>query len=464
MKASEASSRLALSMMFAITGMAHGQQSGTRESSYLPVVVKEAPAAVQKRMEAAKPEIMQRQLDLLRGRYDLSDRPAVGVTMSRGKPIQDEVRAKLPAGTSWERLGEMTPEEIRDKDLFPPGFMPLPHPNHPEGGMVFPKFHIDEIKKQEDRDLTRYDLDFDLPDRFLPEFPAPVYLTTRPDLGDVSQGKVVTIENFFELFSGILNPKQLEGLRLLVTPFPQQQFNSTDDRRSARASRGVTCFDCHANGHSNGATHLAPDVRPESFRHRIDTPTLRGVHIERLFGSQRALKSIEDFTEFEQGGAYFDGDHVIAAKKGVNHLDRSTQVSFMAEFQELLDFPPAPKLRIDGKLDPRKATPEEMRGQVLFFGKADCASCHAPPYYTDNLMHNLKTERFFKSRVINNHSAIGDGSIKTFPLRGIKDTPPYLHDGRLLTLDDSVEFFNLILELKLSAQEKQDLVAFMRQL
>jgi cytochrome c peroxidase len=455
---------IAVTMVFAISSATQGQQPGAANSSYLPVVVKEAPTAMQMRMEAAKPEIMKRQLDLLNDRYDLSDRPALGVTMSRGKPIQDGARAKLPAGATWETLGAMTPDEIKDKDLFPPGLMPLPHPNHPEGGMVFPKFHIDEIKKQEDRDLTRYDLDYDLPERFLPEFPAPIYLTTRPDLGDVSQGKIVTIENFHELFNGILNPKQLEGLRLLVTPFPQQQFNSTDDRRSARASRGVTCFDCYANGHSNGATHLAPDVRPQSFRHRIDTPTLRGVHVERLFGSQRALKSIEDFTEFEQGGAYFDGDHVIAAKKGVNHLDRATQVSFMAEFQELLDFPPAPKLRINGKLESQLAMPEEVRGQELFFGKADCASCHTPPYYTDNLMHNLKTERFFKSRVINNHSAVGDGPIKTFPLRGIKDTPPYLHDGRLLTLDDTVEFFNLIMELKLSAQEKHDLVSFMRQL
>ena len=155
---------------------------------------------------------------------------------------------------------------------------------------------------------------------------------------------------------------------------------------------------------------------------------------------------------------------MIAAKKGVNHLDRGTQVSFMAEFQELLDFPPAPKLKIDGKLDRRKAAAAEIRGQELFFGKADCASCHVPPYYTDNLVHNLHTERFFTSRVINNHSAIGDGPIKTFPLRGIRDTPPYFHDGRLLTLDDTVEFFNLIFELKLAEQEKRDLVAFMRQL
>ena len=205
--------------------------------------------------------------------------------------------------------------------------------------MLFPRFEIEEIKKQEGRDLTRFDLDYDLPDHFLPEFPAPIYLTTRPDLGDVSRGKLVTIDNYYELFNGLLNPKQLEGLRLLVTPFPQQQFNQTEDRRSERPSRGVACLDCHANGHTNAATHLVGDIRPQEFRHRIDTPSLRGVNIQRLFGSQRALKSVEDFTEFEQRAAYFDGDPVIATKKGVNILERGSQVHDMAEFQELLDFP-----------------------------------------------------------------------------------------------------------------------------
>jgi cytochrome c peroxidase len=66
--------------------------------------------------------------------------------------------------------------------------------------------------------------------------------------------------------------------------------------------------------------------------------------------------------------------------------------------------------------------------------------------------------------MINNMMAIGDGSIKTFSLRGIKDSPPYMHDGRLLTLEDTVEFFNLILGTKMTQQEKQDLVAFMRTL
>jgi len=435
-----------------------------RESSYSPVVVKESFEAIMVRMKAAKPEVMKRQMDLLNERYDLSNRVAAGVTMSRGKPVQESVRVKLPVGMTWERLAEMSPDEIREKDLFPRGLMPLPHPNHAEGGMLFPKFHIEEIKKQEGRDLTRFDLDFDLPDHFLPEFPAPIYLTTRPDLGDVSRGKLVTIDNYYELFNGILNPKQIEGLRLLLTPFPQQQFNQTEDRRSERPSRGVVCFDCHANGHTNASTHLVGDIRPQEFRHRLDTPSLRGVNIQRLFGSQRALKSVEDFTEFEQRAAYFDGDPVIATKKGVNILERGSQVHFMAEFQALLDFPPAPKLGIEGKLNPKKATQSEMRGQVVFFGKARCGTCHPAPYYTDNLMHNLKAERFYKPRMINGRMAGADGPIKTFPLRGIKDSPPYLHDERLLTLEDTVEFFNLILELGLNALEKKDLVEFMRSL
>ncbi len=197
-------------------------------------------------------------------------------------------------------------------------------------------------------------------------------------------------------------------------------------------------------------------------RHRIETPALRGVNIQRLFGSQRALKTVEDFTEFEQRAAYFDGDPTIAIKKGANILERGSQVHDMAEFEELLDFPPAPKLDINGKLDPKKATAAELRGQAIFFGKGQCSTCHTGAYYTDGLMHNLQAERFYKPVAINGMMASADGPIKTFPLRGIKATPPYLHDGRLLTLDDTVEFFNVILGTQLTTQEKKDLVEFLR--
>ena len=136
----------------------------------------------------------------------------------------------------------------------------------------------------------------------------------------------------------------------------------------------------------------------------------------------------------------------------------------MAEFQQLLDFPPAPALGWDGKLDPKKYGDDtaEMKGQKLFFNKARCAECHPAPYYTDNTMHDLMVERFYKPQMINGLMATKQGPIKTFPLRGIKESPPYLHDGRLLTLEDTVEFFNLILERNLSKEEKADLVAFLR--
>ncbi|MBA3482411.1 MAG: cytochrome B6 [Pirellulales bacterium] len=417
-----------------------------------------------KKLQQEKPQFAKRHQDLLKQRYDLGDRPAQGATMTQGKPVQAGVRVKLTEGTTWDQLAGLSPADIKSKNLWPPGFFPLPHPHHEAGGMVFPQPTIDETKKQTDRDVTRFDLDFDFPQHVLPEFPAPIFLTTRPDLGDVSKGQLVTLNNFRDLFEDFLNPKQLEGLRLLVTPFPQQQFNATDDRRSLKPHLGVACFDCHANGHTNAATHTVGDIRPNEHRHRIDTPTLRGVNVQRLFGSQRALKTVEDFTEFEQRAAYFDGDPVQATAKGVNVLERGSQVQFMAEFQELLDFPPAPKLNLLGKLDPSKATESELRGQELFFGKAQCGVCHPAPYYTDNLMHNLHVERFFNEVMINGRKASADGPIKTFPLRGIKDSPPYLHDDRLITLDDSVEFFNLVLGLKLNAQEKQDLVAFMQAL
>jgi cytochrome c peroxidase len=428
------------------------------------VTIAEDFSALVTRLQQDRPVFAKRHQALLAARYDLADRPAPGVTMSRGKPVQAGVRAKLPQGMTWDQLAALSPEQIKSMNLWPAGFYPLPHPHHEAGGMLFPQPLIDETKRQTGRDLTRFDLDFDLPQHLLPEFPAPIYLTTRPDLGDVSKGQLVTLANFNELFKDILNPKQLEGLRLLVTPFPQAQFNATEDRRALAAHQGVACFDCHANGHTDAATHTVGDIRPNEHRHRIDTPSLRGVNIQRLFGSQRAMKSVEDFTEFEQRAAYFDGDPVQAQRKGVNILERGSQVHFMAEMQALLDFPPAPKLDVMGKLDPDKATESELRGQAVFFGKARCGACHPAPYYTDNLMHNLRTERFYKEVMINGRLASADGPIKTFPLRGIKDSPPYLHDDRLLTLEDTVEFFNLILGTRLSAQEKQDLVAFMRAL
>ena len=414
--------------------------------------------------EAAKPEVMRRQAEVLQARYDLSNRPIPDVFMSgKRKAVQGGVRVKLPQGVTWDMLAQMTPDAMAEGDVLPAGFMPLPHVKQSQGGQVFPNILIDTIRDREARSLRRFDADFDLPDHFTPEFPPPLYLTTHPELGDVSQGSLLTIKNYYSLMVGILTAVQLEGLRLLLMPFPQEEFNQTEDRKSADQSLGVACLDCHSNFHTNAAFHQTPDVRPQAARFRIDTVSLRGMFNQRIHGSKRSLRSVEDFTQFEQRTAYFNGDHVSAQRKGVNLPDRTDQVAMMGQMQNIVDFPPAPKLDPFGRLDPTKASERELAGERLFLGKARCAECHVPQTsFLDNMMHDLKLERFYQiGQTVNGQVMLPDGPIKTFTLRGIKDSPSYLHDGRLLTLADTVEFFNLVLGLKLNQEEKDDLVAYM---
>jgi len=379
------------------------------------------------------------------------------------KAVQDGVRVKLAAGQSWDDLTAKSAEEIRANGLMPAGFMPLPHVKQATGGQVFPNREIEEIGRQEVRDLRRFDVDFDLPDHLTPEFPPPIFLTTHPELGDVSRGELLTIKNFYEYMNGIVTPVQMEGLRLLLTPFPQEEFNQTEDRKVARPSMGVACLDCHSNFNTNAAFHLTPDVRPQAARFRLDTTSLRGLFNQQIHGSKRSLRSVEDFTEFEQRTAYFNGDHVSATRKGANLPDRTNQVAMMAQMQNIIDFPPAPKLDPFGRLDPAKASQIELQGEEIFLGKGRCAACHIPQLsFMDNNMHDLKLERFYKiGKTVNDLVALPDGPIKTFTLRGIKDTPPYLHDGRLMTLADTVEFFNMVLGVKLNQDEKDALVAYM---
>ena len=74
----------------AVTTTAYTQQSQEQRSSYAPVRITESLAAIMARMKAEKDGVMKRQIDLLNIRYDLSDRPASGVTMSRGKALAIE--------------------------------------------------------------------------------------------------------------------------------------------------------------------------------------------------------------------------------------------------------------------------------------------------------------------------------------------------------------------------------------
>ncbi len=137
--------------------------------------------------QEVKPKVMAKQAKLLQDRYRLECQTYPGVRMTEGKP-----------------------------------------------GMVFPDEQIRQFPR-----LERFDVDFDLPSCFLPEFPPPIFLTTHPKLGDVSQGEVLSFDNFDRLFRGLITPVQLDGRRMLVTQFAQEEFNLTADQKSPKPSLGV---------------------------------------------------------------------------------------------------------------------------------------------------------------------------------------------------------------------------------
>ncbi len=390
-----------------------------------------------------KPALMADVREYMARRFRFSDATVPGARMAGGKPVMRGPVSALPEGVrSFEELAELTPEEISSRGLFP--FLPLAHPLQTTAHMVFPPEWLKAHPEHE-----RIDVDLDLPQEYLPEFPPPLFLTTHKELGDVSRGQEITLSNYYEIFDGLLTAEQMEGLKELLRSTPTTWFNHTTHRVTVEPSAGVSCLACHVNGHTNGAIELAPDSRPHQARLRMDTPTLRGNYNLMQLSSKRSIRSMDHFAEVEE---YFDGDPGLMQNIGPRGAQRQI-TNRMGDFNAIIDHAPAPKLGPLMRLIPAKATESELRGEALFHGKAQCQTCHYGPAFVDDYMHDLQVERFYPGRP--------EGPIKTFPLRGIKDSPPYLHDGRLPTLHDAVEFFNLVLELKLTREEKEDVVAFL---
>ena len=124
--------------------------------------------------------------------------------------------------------------------------------------------------------------------------------------------------------------------------------------------------------------------------------------------------------------------------------------------------------------------PAAVRGLALFRGKARCIHCHNGPNLTDNQFHNLGVPqegilkedlgRYAVTRLDRDR-----GAFKTPTLRSIVETAPYMHDGVFKTLEEVIDFFDrgggpnprlspLMKPLGLTADEKQDLVAFLKAL
>jgi hypothetical protein len=93
---------LALAVWVAASALAYAQQAEPRgKTSHMPTDITESFTSIMARMVAAKPVLEREHADLFTRGYDLADRPAQGVTMSRGKPVQEESGCGRDAGIGW---------------------------------------------------------------------------------------------------------------------------------------------------------------------------------------------------------------------------------------------------------------------------------------------------------------------------------------------------------------------------
>jgi hypothetical protein len=285
------------------------------QTSYTPVDSKESLASVVARMKADKPKVMKRHVTLLNERYDLSSRPAKGVTMSRGKPIQEGVRVKLPKGVTWASLAERA-RAGTEKNAFPGGF----HACRTEPRRAWMLFLATHRRDQRAEGRPHpLDLDFDAPTTSARVPARSPDHQTRP--GRRVPGKARDVDEPSRFSAILQQPGPGCLLRLRSSSSTRRR-----DWRSEAPSRGELP-DCHVNGHTNGANHLVGDIRPQEFRHTTRLP-LRGGTSGRSSPLQRALPA-SDFTEFT---APLRRRSSCATKKG--ERPRGSQVHFTAEVQK----------------------------------------------------------------------------------------------------------------------------------
>ena len=288
--------------------------------------------------------------------------------------------------------------------------------------------------------------------------------------------------------------------------------------RRLSASNALSCASCHQpdKAFTDGLPVSIGYPGTALFR---NTPTLFNVsHVKsaywdgRLSGSDLASVVRDHLTEPFFMAA--DGRLLVERMKQVPEYvelfkvaygvepDFGTILKALAAYVGSLHSPATPFDRFE-KGDERALTVDALAGKKLFDGKAGCAACHPAPLFTDHKFHDLGLRtgpkllddperyitfrRFFRGLGTPNYRNLTDdagrfvvamneqdrGKFRTPLLREVGRTAPYMHDGRFKTLDEVIDFYNRgdengqragLKPLKLTADEKRQLVAFLKSL
>jgi len=233
-------------------------------------------------------------------------------------------------------------------------------------------------------------------------------------------------------------------------------FNSPSILGGAARQAAMSCGTCHVNGASNPRLFIpgmstrpgnfdttSLSFNPKAFNSLLDPvriPSLRGARYLAPYGHDGRFASLSDFVR-----------NVIVNEFAGPEPAPAIVDALVAYIQDI-DFLPNPRLGPGGLLAASYASDAELRGEVLFFKPfrrqptLSCATCHVTTgAFVDHLQHNVGT----------------GGLIKTPTLLNANFNGPYFHDGRYDSYDQVVEHFDGVFDLGLSAQEKQNLVAYL---
>ena len=285
------------------------------------------------------------------------------------------------------------------------------------------------------------------------------------------------------------NPLTVEGIALGRRLFYEKALSSDGS---------LSCASCHQQAHAFADPRTSSPGIGGAIGTRNAQPLFNLAWDHFFFWDARALsvemQAFEPVTGHREMGSDWNTvarqlsaitlyPPLFRAAFGDERID-SMRVAFaLAQFERTLVSLDSRFDRYFHEQDTDALTTQDLRGKDLFFTRAHCADCHEPPFFNGHSVSNIGLDAEPIDRGMGARTGIPwhMGRFKTPSLRNIEATAPYMHDGRFATLDAVVDFYADDVrtasptlddhmqpwvrgEIRLSAQDRADLVAFLKTL
>jgi len=262
-----------------------------------------------------------------------------------------------------------------------------------------------------------------------------------------------------------LNVGAIVAMAPTLTPFEQALKLDSAALRKVLHSWGPGRFDAEVNQDGKA-------FRPDGKTAATLIPAAFGLaganlHTYTGWGSMPQWNAYVAVTQMHAKGTYFDPRLNDPAKFPVAQRThfydvRSTPDLVTPKLAALQAY----QLSIEAPTPPANSYDQAAasRGKILFDGKATCSRCHVPPLFTEPgwPMHKASEIGIDDFQAMRSP----DGRYRTTPLKGlfVRAKGGFYHDGRFATLDDVVNHYDGFFKLGLTAEQKHDLVEYLKSL